>query len=209
MKCSDKTLVMAGGYYEHLAERGVSPVQGGERLEHCAWMCKRILTETSSFGEVKANRWLGFVQGWLVADGVFTIDECRTHSRSGSVNDYGPKSGKPFSQITILTILSGVGLPDFDIREVHSCCDQLFGGPILSDEIPTHMVAARVELIVQHPLLEKIDRAGLKEALASHGRDERDERIEICESWVSKSKLLLAELGYPGLVWVRRGGRYS
>ena len=34
--------------------------------------------------EAKAMRWLGFAQGWLVASDVYTLEECKLHSKLAS-----------------------------------------------------------------------------------------------------------------------------
>jgi hypothetical protein len=47
-------------------------------LRHALWMCKKI----PELAADKQNRWLGFVQGILWANGVFTIGEMRGHNRS-------------------------------------------------------------------------------------------------------------------------------
>lgn len=46
---------------------------GGTKPEHVAWMCE----ETRALPKQKAHRWLGFIQGYLWADGIATIDEMR------------------------------------------------------------------------------------------------------------------------------------
>ena len=50
-----------------------------ERLMYVSTM----LPKMKQFEDVeKAHRWLGFVQGVLWAEGIFTIDEMREHNRS-------------------------------------------------------------------------------------------------------------------------------
>ncbi len=56
------------------------------RLEHCLWMCDEALRfqgmgRLEDFRE-KAMRWLGFVQGVMYAEGVFSLECLIEHSRS-------------------------------------------------------------------------------------------------------------------------------
>ena len=46
------------------------------RLEHVRWMLSVMLNMTDT---EKLNRWLGFVQGALWCNGVFSVDELRAH----------------------------------------------------------------------------------------------------------------------------------
>ena len=39
-------------------------------------MCKQ-----TTMPDDKANRWLGYMQGWLSAQRIYTVDELRTHIR--------------------------------------------------------------------------------------------------------------------------------
>jgi hypothetical protein len=63
-----------------------------EMAEHCLWMLDEmeVWTEPLPLGATfkecldatgKASRWLGFIQGWLWHQGVFTIDELRDQTR--------------------------------------------------------------------------------------------------------------------------------
>lgn len=63
-------------YYNRLSIAGIEAVERGSRLQHVKWMCQRA---KSIDGDLKMNRWLGFIQGSLVADGIYTIDECISH----------------------------------------------------------------------------------------------------------------------------------
>lgn len=53
---------------------------------HLAWMCEQCLKVFIPEGPEqdigKANRWLGYVQGELRAEGVYSITDLREHSRS-------------------------------------------------------------------------------------------------------------------------------
>lgn len=51
-------------------------------LSHLAWMCETAVNEHIPAARIdKAMRWLGFVQGVLVARGFYTLAEVREHSR--------------------------------------------------------------------------------------------------------------------------------
>lgn len=49
----------------------------GLSLAHLRWM----IVEMEAMGEAKMMRWLGYIQGVLVAYHIFTLDECREMSR--------------------------------------------------------------------------------------------------------------------------------
>ncbi len=51
-------------------------------LSHVRWMCEEIPTLLLAGRKEKAFRWLGFIQGVLVAEKWFTIDQVKSHSRS-------------------------------------------------------------------------------------------------------------------------------
>lgn len=61
------------------------PKQFGRPLEHAAWMCQEMKTFPDWCG--KQQRWLGFVQGVLFMEGVFSIDDMRTHVREAKERD--------------------------------------------------------------------------------------------------------------------------
>lgn len=51
-------------------------------LGHLAWMCEVSIREFIPAGRLeKAMRWLGFIQGCLVSQGWFTLDDVKKHSR--------------------------------------------------------------------------------------------------------------------------------
>ena len=52
------------------------------QLEHIRWMCQKAQWFCDNGEEGKANRWLGFIQGVLYANGEMTISEQRDHNRS-------------------------------------------------------------------------------------------------------------------------------
>lgn len=50
-------------------------------VEHLQWMCRTMQDEGRTWPVDKLSRWLGFVQGVLVMQGVITVDEEREFSR--------------------------------------------------------------------------------------------------------------------------------
>jgi recombinational DNA repair protein (RecF pathway) len=50
-------------------------------LAHAAYMCDRITEFVAEGRRDKAFRWLGFLQGVLWVNGVFTLDELANHNR--------------------------------------------------------------------------------------------------------------------------------
>ena len=50
---------------------------------HLAWMCQTAIHDLIPNGRIeKAMRWLGFIQGVLVAKNYYTLEEVKSHSRS-------------------------------------------------------------------------------------------------------------------------------
>lgn len=52
-----------------------------ERLSHVAWMVEEAKKLANQGKIEKANRWLGFIQGFLWAKKFFTIEELKDHNR--------------------------------------------------------------------------------------------------------------------------------
>jgi len=54
-----------------------------DMLKHVRWMIKEYRSKVinNEFNEFKANRWLGYIQGVLNAQRIFSILELRDHSR--------------------------------------------------------------------------------------------------------------------------------
>ncbi len=44
---------------------------------HILWMIDKL----SEFEKDKYNRWLGFIQGYLWTEGIYTINELREHNK--------------------------------------------------------------------------------------------------------------------------------
>lgn len=65
-------------YYKHLTDLGIETVERGTRLQHAKWMCLKAEGHEDSG---KMNRWLGWIQGWLVAENVYGLDEIIVQTR--------------------------------------------------------------------------------------------------------------------------------
>jgi hypothetical protein len=65
-------------YQSEFRRLNVKPQRGGVALQHCAWMVDESL---AFFGGdiAKINRWIGFIQGVLWKEGIYTIDQLRQH----------------------------------------------------------------------------------------------------------------------------------
>ena len=83
LETTNETRKLLREYYQKLNHLGVETIERGTRLQHAKWMC--IYAEGNIEDEVKANRWLGFIQGWLIAENIYSLDECREHSRNGTI----------------------------------------------------------------------------------------------------------------------------
>lgn len=75
-------------YQVKLTELGVGVMEIKEthpdpmrRLGHCLWMTLKMRSPTWDSDDIKANRWLGYIQGVLNAERIFTILELRDHTR--------------------------------------------------------------------------------------------------------------------------------
>jgi hypothetical protein len=71
--------------YPDTSERVGRNVLSGAKfdcLNHAYWMCGQIRRFVGSSRMPKALRWLGTLQGLMLACGVFSIDEIRAHDRN-------------------------------------------------------------------------------------------------------------------------------
>lgn len=75
-------------YQIKLTELGVGVMEMKEthpdpmrRLGHCLWMILKMRSPNWDSNEIKTNRWLGYIQGVLNAERIFTILELRDHTR--------------------------------------------------------------------------------------------------------------------------------
>ena len=66
-------------YRAEFVRLGIKPQRGGVALQHAAWMIEECNNFVNSADVGKINRWLGFVQGVLWKEGIFTIDQMRDH----------------------------------------------------------------------------------------------------------------------------------
>jgi len=92
---SEKLIQVFTMYQGELAVAGVQPVQlveyestgvemGGEvSLGHLAWMCGEAICLVTAGRTEKAFRWLGFMQGVMWMQGIYTLDDLKNHSRPG------------------------------------------------------------------------------------------------------------------------------
>ncbi|MDO8507756.1 MAG: hypothetical protein Q7S53_04300 [bacterium] len=86
---SGKMTEVLDGYIKMFADLGISEISDytnvgskSERLQYLYAMCKKTKKLVEDGDVEKANRWLGFIQGSLWVDKVFTIDDMRDHNRS-------------------------------------------------------------------------------------------------------------------------------
>jgi hypothetical protein len=84
----DQILQAVQKYEKRLQPEGIrpercskSPDSSVEALNHVSWMIGEIRKQVAAQETEKAMRWLGFVQGVLWTNGVFTIDEMRDDNR--------------------------------------------------------------------------------------------------------------------------------
>lgn len=64
-----------------LKNRTDSRPQKRKALNHLCWMCYEAKELVGEERLDKAFRWLGFIQGWLTAYGVFSINDVKHHSK--------------------------------------------------------------------------------------------------------------------------------
>jgi hypothetical protein len=62
-------------YAKKFKELGVTPKENGSKSEHVAWMVQRARELNSD--RTKAQRWVGFIQGYMWVHDIFTIDQLR------------------------------------------------------------------------------------------------------------------------------------
>lgn len=75
-----------------LTARGNKPVRQNEenpgraekqrKLDHVLWMVCHLLDsdEAKDYSDAKRNRWLGWIQGVLWAEGIYTVEEQKQHN---------------------------------------------------------------------------------------------------------------------------------
>lgn len=90
---TDKLLSVFTFYRGYLVTCGAVPERNEDdspqaipRINHLLWMCNEA-TAMVAVGRIeKAMRWLGFIQGYLHAWGMFTLEEIKNHSRPDEGN---------------------------------------------------------------------------------------------------------------------------
>ena len=69
-------------YRKMLEEKGIKPAKCSgahiqvNNLGHIAWMCQEAITFSDA---ERKNRWLGFIQGVLWCQGIYTINQMKEH----------------------------------------------------------------------------------------------------------------------------------
>lgn len=87
----DRTMILLEFYQKFFRDKGIVPKRGGVATQHTAWMVDECVAMLSNTGEseymelyTKVNRWIGFVQGVMWKEGLFSIDELRQHVRDAN-----------------------------------------------------------------------------------------------------------------------------
>lgn len=75
------------GYPPYSCDLNTILVNVGDRRAHLRYMLEQMKTETD---ESKLNRWLGFVQGALWFDYIYSINDLREHVNSCKFDDSIP-----------------------------------------------------------------------------------------------------------------------
>lgn len=75
-------------YKNEFVRINVAPKRGGAALQHCAWMVEEMLNPIDNEDIGKINRWIGFVQGVLWKEGIYTIDQMRQQTTDAKVGEY-------------------------------------------------------------------------------------------------------------------------
>lgn len=89
-----QVMEVARKYAVLLDKRGATPIRNPDaqtlpdKFNHLRWMCDEICDMLLSIdnsvekAELKAGRWLGFIQGALMVTDVLTIEEMKSDNRS-------------------------------------------------------------------------------------------------------------------------------
>lgn len=75
---------VATRYATLLRQNGVEPQQeeeGGTSLPHLLWMLDQLIAP-STMSLTKRHRWLGFIQGCMIKDGLLNLQEERLNTRA-------------------------------------------------------------------------------------------------------------------------------
>lgn len=79
----DSVTTVAQHYITLLRQRGVTPQQdpeGGTAHPHLLWMLDMLISDPA-MSLTKRHRWLGFIQGCLIKDGILTLAHEREWTR--------------------------------------------------------------------------------------------------------------------------------
>lgn len=84
--------------------------KGGVALEHCAWMIEEALKMyTEGVDLSKINRWIGFVRGVCWKEGIYSIDDLRSHVIASKAQEHGTYvMSRPFDFFHVLFLHSGL-----------------------------------------------------------------------------------------------------
>ena len=81
MDTAKKRAVVTSLLDEFCFQRVNSHREENASLEHLKWMLEKLLSEHEIMDDNKWNRWLGFVQGAMVAQGLTTVEKERNRNR--------------------------------------------------------------------------------------------------------------------------------
>lgn len=80
-------------YMHHLNMLGIKSIRRGTRLQHVKWMCDHA--ESNIDDVARLNRWIGFIQAWLVSENIYSLEECMRQSRELLyTSDHGTANGE-------------------------------------------------------------------------------------------------------------------
>lgn len=68
-------------YAKTFADNACVAVEGGDAGNHAYWMCGRTKQFIDEHRLDKSLRWVGFIQGVLYCQGIFSIEQLKDHTR--------------------------------------------------------------------------------------------------------------------------------
>jgi len=77
----DEKIIAAANKYEKEIRELIFFNCVARDLRHLEWMTKQIPKFITAGRKEKANRWLGFIQGALWADNIYTIEQMKEHNK--------------------------------------------------------------------------------------------------------------------------------
>src|SRR4051812_13495948 len=108
---------VASLYNANLRAARIDEKEDGHPLEHARWMCRRIVEMVRERDYDKASRWLGFVQGVLWVQGVYSITTMRVHNRT-------PDEQKGSQDLAVASLRNHLEEAVFPGTGVHVGCDR-------------------------------------------------------------------------------------